>query len=181
MPAPEPQSARSDVVDVTGGWDLAALREPLLKFAVMLTRDVPRSEDLVQRTLERAMTVDTSQVTNPTAWLKRVLRNAFIDEQRHRSTQTKYNETQQAAPRREAPSPCLAGDRLDLTAALKQLPNDWAQALLLVVVERRSYAETGELLGIAEGTVKSRVARARRRLAAYLSDAEPKSGTGGRQ
>ena len=59
-------------------------------------------------------------------------------------------------------------DMLDFTAALQQLPDDQREALLLVGAEGFSYEEAAEMCGCAVGTIKSRVSRARRRLAEML-------------
>jgi len=51
-----------------------------------------------------------------------------------------------------------------LEAALQRLQEDYRQVLLLREVEEMSYAEIGDVLGLREGTVKSRIARARQAL-----------------
>lgn len=51
-----------------------------------------------------------------------------------------------------------------LEAALQRLREDYRQILLLREVEGMSYAEIGDVLGLREGTVKSRIARARQAL-----------------
>ena len=57
---------------------------------------------------------------------------------------------------------------MDLVAALQRLPVDQREALLLVSVERFSYAECAEALGIPIGTVMSRVSRGRSALRTLL-------------
>jgi RNA polymerase sigma-70 factor (ECF subfamily) len=58
----------------------------------------------------------------------------------------------------------IAGTRLDLLDALEGLPADYAEAAVLRDVLSLSYAEIATLLGVPEGTVKSRIHEARRRL-----------------
>lgn len=70
--------------------------------------------------------------------------------------------------------PDLAGDTVNrvaaemarplLAAAIRRLRTEDAQVLLLFAVGGLSYAEIAEVLGIAEGTVRSRLSRTRRRL-----------------
>lgn len=55
-----------------------------------------------------------------------------------------------------------------MIGALSELPPAFRQALLLRELEGMSYAEIAEVLAVAEGTVKSRVARARRMLLARV-------------
>ena len=65
------------------------------------------------------------------------------------------------------------GLRLDLEAALAQLPAEQRQPLLLVCVEQLSYAEVAEVLRIPVGTVMSRVCRGRATLRRYLDGQAP--------
>ena len=58
-----------------------------------------------------------------------------------------------------------------MEAALKDLPEDFRTALLLVTVEEMSYAEVAEVMGCPIGTVRSRVARGRALLATALATA----------
>jgi RNA polymerase sigma-70 factor (ECF subfamily) len=60
--------------------------------------------------------------------------------------------------------------------ALRQLPIEQAAAVVLVDVEGFSVAESAAILEVPEGTVKSRCARARARLAALLGDLGPAPG-----
>lgn len=147
-------------------WPMDALREELLRFAVTLTADRPTAEDLVQRALLRSLDVDRSAILEPIAWLKRVARNAFYDLRRRESTRERLAPEAALAP--SQPAADRADARRDLGAALRALPPEWSQAIVLVSVEGWSYAEVAELQGVPEGTVKSRISRARQRLAALL-------------
>jgi RNA polymerase sigma-70 factor (ECF subfamily) len=60
-------------------------------------------------------------------------------------------------------------DLLDFHAALQQLPNDQREALILIGASGLSYEEAAGICGCAVGTMKSRVNRARNRLAELLS------------
>ena len=51
-----------------------------------------------------------------------------------------------------------------VAAALNQLDSEYRQALILRVFQDMSYAEIADILGIREGTVKSRIARAREKM-----------------
>ncbi len=61
------------------------------------------------------------------------------------------------------------GDRLDIDAALAQLPPDFRAAVVLRDVCQLDYAEIGQVLGIPAGTVRSRIARGRAAVAARLA------------
>ena len=64
----------------------------------------------------------------------------------------------------------------DLDAAIRRLPPDQREVLLLVALEDMSYAEAAETLEVPIGTVMSRLARAREKLRAMLSGLPPGAG-----
>ena len=57
----------------------------------------------------------------------------------------------------------------DIDAAIRRLPGEQREVLLLVALEQLSYGETAQALGIPLGTVMSRLYRARERLRTLLS------------
>ena len=65
--------------------------------------------------------------------------------------------------------------------AIAALPEEQRDALVLTQLEGKSYEETSDLLGISEGTVKSRVNRARKRLQEWFSQSEELSVASGVQ
>jgi RNA polymerase sigma-70 factor, ECF subfamily len=139
-------------------------------FAISLCGNPDRADDLVQAALVKAWSnLDTfKEGTNLKAWLLTILRNHYYSEFRKR--------------RREVADPngALSGqlachpeqfghmDMAELMEALKQLPDDQREALLLVSAEGFAYDEVAQICGCAVGTVKSRVNRARARLAEIL-------------
>ena len=64
----------------------------------------------------------------------------------------------------------------DLDAAIRRLPPDQREVLLLVALEEMSYDEAAGALGVPIGTVMSRLARAREKLRAMLSGLPPGGG-----
>jgi RNA polymerase sigma-70 factor, ECF subfamily len=105
-----------------------------------------------------------------TTWLHRIVINACLDRaRRHQARPTvPLPETETAAFAARG----AAGPDLDTTmtvrAALAQLPAEQRIALILLDMQGFSVAEIATLLGVAEGTVKSRCARGRARLAVLL-------------
>ena len=105
-----------------------------------------------------------------TTWLHRIVVNACVDRLRH-------NRIRCTVPLEEAAHPAVDhGERLDAAVmvhtALARLPADQRAALCAVELHGYSVAATARLLGIPEGTVKSRAARARHRLASLLGEPE---------
>ena len=155
-----------------------ALRDDLLKsipnlraFAVSLAGSSERADDLVQETLMKAWAkFDTfEEGTNLRAWLFTILRNEFYSQVRKRGREVEDAEGTYAA--RLASQPAQSGhmDLSDFRTALAELPADQREALILVGASGFSYEEAAEICECAVGTIKSRVSRARTRLAELLS------------
>jgi RNA polymerase sigma-70 factor (ECF subfamily) len=142
----------------------------LRAFAVSLCGDKERADDLVQETLFKAWNHLESfkEGTNLKAWLFTILRNTYFSERRKRRREVEDADGAYAA--RLATHPAQHGhmDMQDFRAALTRLPDDQREALVLVGAAGFSYEEAAEISGCAVGTIKSRVNRARNRLATML-------------
>lgn len=153
----------------------------LRAFAVSLCGDKERADDLVQETLFKAWNHLESfkEGTNLKAWLFTILRNTYFSERRKQRREVEDADGAYAA--RLATHPAQHGhmEMQDFRAALSQLPDDQREALVLVGAAGFSYEEAAEISGCAVGTIKSRVNRARNRLADTLGFEEEDSGTGG--
>jgi RNA polymerase sigma-70 factor (ECF subfamily) len=104
-----------------------------------------------------------------TTWLHRIVVNACIDRVRRRQARPSVPiEGHEFAQRGDAHAATEA--RLDVQAALARLPAPQRLAIVLVDIEDLPVAEVAKLLDVAEGTVKSRCARARMALAAMLRE-----------
>ena len=143
----------------------------LRAFAISLTSNVDRADDLVQETLMRAIAnIDRFQPgTNMQAWLFTILRNLFHSEYRKRRREVEDADGKYAATLAVQPQQGAHLDFEDLQNALARLPHDQREALLLVGASGFSYEEAASICGCAIGTIKSRVNRARSRLAALLA------------
>jgi RNA polymerase sigma-70 factor, ECF subfamily len=151
--------------------DLIAVIPNLRAFAVSLCGNRDRADDLVQETLVKAWGNLDSFVegTNLPAWLFTILRNFYYSEYRKRRREVADSDGAIATRLATAPAQNGHMDLLDLHGALQQLPNDQREALILVGASGLSYEEAASICGCAIGTMKSRVNRARNRLAEILS------------
>ena len=154
-----------------------ALRDEILDavpnlraFAISLCGQVDRADDLVQDTLLRAFSHSDrfTPGTNLHAWLFTILRNLFHSEHRKRRREVEDPDGAYAGRLRVQPDQTIHLDFQDMRGALKALPHDQREALLLVSASGFSYDEAAAICDCAVGTVKSRVNRARGRLAALL-------------
>jgi len=149
----------------------------LRRKAVNLTRSESEADDLVQDTLVRAYrgwhTYDAERAS-ARAWLFTVLRNTF----RNRWAATNSRRDREHAAHADGvtnmaavPGPDAGDTARMVRAAVDALPDDYAAVVRMVDLEGASYREAAEALGCPQGTVMSRLSRARRRLAAALSEA----------
>jgi RNA polymerase sigma-70 factor, ECF subfamily len=147
----------------------------LWRYAMRLTGDASRAEDVVQETLLRAwqhpeVIGDTQR--SPRAWLFTVARNMIIDERRSPGFRNVVSSLDDSStPERSAPDEVNATlDRMLIADAMIQLSAEHR-----AVIERSYYrgwtaAQTAADLGIAEGTVKSRLHYAVRALRLTLQE-----------
>jgi RNA polymerase sigma-70 factor (ECF subfamily) len=151
--------------------ELLAAIPSLRAFAMSLSGNIDRADDLVQETLVKAWSNlgSFTEGTNMSAWLFTILRNIFYSEYRKRRREVADPEGQIAAKLASGPSQQAHMDFLDFRDALQQLSPDQREALILVGASGMSYEEAAEICGCAVGTMKSRVNRARNRLATLLA------------
>jgi len=143
----------------------------LRAFAISLCGNVDRADDLVQETLLRALAnINSFQPgTNMSAWLFTILRNHFRSEYRKRRREVEDSEGHYAETLKTQPEQHGQVEFTEFRAALAQLPQDQREALILVGASGFSYEEAAHICGCAVGTIKSRVNRARTRLAELMS------------
>jgi RNA polymerase sigma-70 factor, ECF subfamily len=143
--------------------EIEACVPALRRYARALTRNADQADDLVQDCLERA--IRKRRLWLPTgpirAWLFKMLLNIYRNDLRSRSRRGDHVPldvlTEPSIP---APQPgriALA----EMSRAIDNLPADQREALLMVVLEGMSYGEAANVLGIPDGTLMSRLSRAR--------------------
>jgi RNA polymerase sigma-70 factor (ECF subfamily) len=153
--------------------ELVELLPRLRRFASVLTRSHADAEDVVQAAVERALRHADSweQGTRLDSWLYRIMQNLWRDELRaHR---------RRAEPL-ESHAEIAGADGRDVTiqhilsnearVALDELPEEQRVVIALVVLDGMSYQQTADILDVPVGTVMSRLARARAKLAARLGE-----------
>jgi len=150
--------------------ELLSLVPKLRAFAVSLCGDFQRADDLVQETLMKAWDHQDKFVegTNLRAWLFTILRNTYFSECRRRRREVEDRDGERAASLAVNPGQQGHIDLQDFKRALQLLPPDQREALILVGAAGFSYEEAAAVSGCAIGTIKSRVNRARLKLAHLL-------------
>ena len=114
------------------------------------------------------------------SWLYRIVSNVCLDFKRRQgrrpssslTVEDDEGETLELDIADESQSPeALLERKLTREAVrrgLQELPDEQRQILLLREIQGMSYEEIGEAMGLEEGTVKSRIFRARKKLCAFL-------------
>jgi len=150
--------------------DLIKLRPFLRAFAVSLSGNWNLADDLAQETLTKAWRSRRSFVpgSNLKAWLFTILRNEYYSQQRRAWRQADWDQDRAEAMPAVSDQQHLAVDLSDAASAMEALPDEQRKALLLVGAAGLSYEEAAEHTTMALGTMKSRVARARRALKKIL-------------
>ncbi len=153
--------------------ELVATMPQVRGFARTFEQNGPRADDLVQETMVKAWSNRDKfePGTNMKAWLFTILRNVYISQIRKRRREVEDADGAFAASLSEPGRQHGHMAVLDLKAALAQLPDDQREALILVGATGFSYDEAAEIVGVAAGTIKSRVSRARTRLAELMGEA----------
>ena len=143
----------------------------LRAFAISLCGNVDRADDLVQETMLRALAnIHSFQPgTNMSAWLFTILRNHFRSEYRKRRREVEDTDGSYAESLKSHPEQQGHVEFGEFRVALAKLPPDQREALILVGASGFSYEEAANICGCAVGTIKSRVNRARTRLAQLMS------------
>lgn len=154
--------------------ELVAALKPLRGFARTFHRNADRADDLVQETMMKAWANRDKfkPGTNMRAWLFTILRNSYYSELRKKRNEVEDVDGAHTARLAEKPAHDGRLAMNDFRSALDSLGDDQREALILVGATGFSYEEAAEICGVAPGTVKSRVSRARQRLAEILGHNE---------
>ena len=141
----------------------------LRRYARALVGERGSADDLVQDTLERGWNKLSSwrRGTDMRAWLFGIMHNLHVDGVRKPTVVTEvFDDDTPELPMRAAQSDGL--EIRDLDTALRSLPTEQREILLLVVLEEMTYDEVAITLRIPLGTVMSRLSRAREKLRASM-------------
>jgi len=145
----------------------------LYRAARAWTRSREEAEDLVQETYARVLARPRLlRGEDDVGYLLRALRNTLISQRRSESRRPATTELpdDDALGARGADDPAEAAQRRQVYAAISQLPDEFRDALVAVDIAGLSYPEAAHALGVPEGTLTSRLFRARDRVARLLSE-----------
>lgn len=151
------------------------------RYAHALTGDPTRAEDLAQEAMLKAYRAwhQFRPGSNARAWLLTIVRNTFINDYRRRQHEGQtvditaiepyavFRDVQDVDPEGRFFASIVDDEVLK---AIRGLPEEFREVLLLSDVEDLSYADIAQMLDLPVGTVKSRLFRARHALQRQLYD-----------
>ncbi|MFN3766447.1 MAG: RNA polymerase sigma factor [Aliihoeflea sp.] len=152
------------------GDELIAFLPNMRRFALSLAPAPDIADDLVQQACERALANAASfePGTRFDAWMFRIIRNLWIDRTRRQKTAGPSEDVHERHDLVGEDGQKVVDARQALSSvkdALDTMPGEQREIIMLVCVDDLSYKEAAEVLGVPIGTVMSRLARARKRLA----------------
>lgn len=150
--------------------ELTAAIPHLRAFARTLCGNRDRADDLAQETLMKAWAARERYVagTSFRAWTFTILRHHYFGELRRERFVGEYDEGMAETVLNTQGEQESQLEATDVLRALATLPDAQREVLILMAVGSVSYEEIAEICGVAVGTVKSRIARARAALSAVL-------------
>jgi RNA polymerase sigma-70 factor, ECF subfamily len=154
------------ITDAEFGRIWSGAQRGLRSYALCLCRDRVLADDLVQQTALQAWEARCNLRSDSSVrpWLFVILRNYYYSLLRRGKYEVDDPEGVLLESIAVDPSHHVETELVDVRVALQELPKDQLRALSHVALEGLSYAETARLCACKEGTIKSRIARARQRL-----------------
>jgi len=157
------------------GFDFGEYLDGLYGYAMVLSRNASQAEDLVQETCLRALRSVSHLRADGSrkSWLFTILRNIWLNQLRHQRTVGEMAEldvdgSEANEPVDRAPDPhrdyVSKLEREQVRNAIRELPVEFREVIMLREYEELSYHEIAALLDCPVGTVMSRLSRARSRL-----------------
>ena len=143
-----------------------------------LTRNADDTEDVIQDALERIIKVfpKLEKHPNPTAYILRICVNAAHDHLRRKKNWVLLEDQNLTAFNQISLTPTPAESLVwkeriqDVLAAIRRLPKREMEALILLVFEEFTYPEIAQVMGCRESTIRSMIAKARKRLSRWIGE-----------
>jgi RNA polymerase sigma factor (sigma-70 family) len=153
---------------------MAAVIPQLRAYARSLCGSRDTADDLVQETMLKAWSARARFLagTNFRAWTFTILRNLYFSQLRRSKFVGDWDDLTASRLLAAPASQERALELHDLMRAMAAIPTGQREALILVGAGGIAYEEAAEIMGVAVGTVKSRVARARAALEAILEEGQ---------
>ena len=166
-----------EVIAAARGGDMRAFEDLVRRYqadvwrlSFHLLHDEMLADDATQDTFVRAyrFLARYRGESKFSTWLFSIARNCALDEGRRAGRRRKVADKLEAQPQ---PAPAEHGTAIEVREAVAALPIELREPTVLIDMMGATYKDVASMLGVPEGTVKSRVHRARQALVAMLSPA----------
>lgn len=143
-------------------------RDELFRFCLYLSGNRQMSEDLVHDAFVKAIQQyhQLKDVRKAFAWLKQIARNLFLDYLKSAHVSKTHVELDESTLVTETEN---SAELITAVQALQSLGEEDRALLILIDVQEHSYAEAAEVLSVPEGTIKSRLFRARAKFSDFFN------------
>jgi len=144
----------------------------LRRFAFSLTGNRADAEDLVQNLVLKMLMKGLSKDVSALPWLLRVCKNIWLDEIRSRDVRVKAVQEKKIPETDKVTLEDTQENSYSLEQVIRVLEHMSEEQRIiigLVIIEGFSYAEAAEVLEIPQGTVMSRLSRARKKMLELIS------------
>lgn len=146
-------------------------QKPLFQFCFYLTSNRQLAEDICHDTLIKALGAikNLKKRHQALAWMKQIARRLFLDYVKSAAQSKVHVDIDHVGSLADSNSDPETKDRQLLAMqALRSLDEDDRSLVILIDIQGHSYAEAAQATGITEGTAKSRVFRARKKMLHFL-------------
>jgi RNA polymerase sigma-70 factor, ECF subfamily len=142
----------------------------LRRYALALTRDTDRADDLVQDTLVRALAKEHlwEAGTDLRAWLFTMLHNLRVNDARRGVREGTAVDIENVPDVVATTNPSASQTLIELDRAMGQIAEEQRQVILLIGLEGMSYEDAAAVVGVPVGTIRSRLSRGRDALRAAM-------------
>ncbi|MGC2198648.1 MAG: sigma-70 family RNA polymerase sigma factor [Stellaceae bacterium] len=157
--------------------DIEAILPRLRRYALILTRDAAAADDLVQECVARGIAKIHlwTAGTDLRAWLFMILHNQYVSHNRRATREGSTVEWIDSAPGLTcAPQQIAQLELRELEQAIRSLPKEQRNAVLLVGLTRATYEEIAIACDVPVGTIRSRLSRGRQTLRKLMGAAPPR-------
>lgn len=148
----------------------------LYRYALALTRDEDQAYDLLQSSIEKFLKIATDDISQPMPYLKRSIRNDFIDQYRKQKklcSLSSISEEDGVVLEQDSPSlESLYIQQRDIEQLIDLLSPEESELLYLWAVEEYTIAEIAHLQNVPKGTLLSKMHRLKKRVKQAMNDIE---------
>ena len=144
----------------------------LYRYSLSLIGNEQDAYDLLHASIEKYLKYNNAEIRNPIAYMKRIIRNQFIDtcRRRERVDEEVYDETVLYMNMDIESLDITVGNKLQMSEIWKSLNSSEREIMYLWAVEGYTTSELAEYLEVSRGTLLSKIHRLRKRITANYHD-----------